>query len=454
MRGSIAIVMWCCALGCSASHDGGDGGSVGAGLDASPRDAREAAPDAGADAGGDAEIETGCLPRATEADLADFDEWTRRFYCQVVAERYEGRLWPDLDSCLRYDPLAWEWRHLVWRAEFIGLREGVLVLDRERMDRCIGELLVDAPGPADRERLGWYVDTGWPVCDALAPRCGPLRPGARCTGWYECGDGQWCDPTLDGLCDTYHCAARLPVGAECVGEVAATSGERRASAEASLCIRASEAEPFRCRRGMVREAVGSGQPCGPMALDHDVIDLVPCARGLYCTDRTDLPGARVCTSAPRVGEPCDNRPGQQPCALGAFCDDGVTCNGPTPITPVPVGAACADEAARDQCDAQHRTECVGDVCVEAGRATGEFCDGGFWVESHIFGVVEIFDFCPAGTFCESPGSRSSTCQPRRALGGACRDSEECDSRCCDTGAATCVEPGTAPHCYVDPCPSR
>ena len=83
------------ALGCSVSHRGED-----------TWDATVPADD-GADSDADGAVEPGCLPRSTAADVAAFEEWTRRLYCEVLAECEEGLRWPDIESCMRYDPFAW-----------------------------------------------------------------------------------------------------------------------------------------------------------------------------------------------------------------------------------------------------------------------------------------------------------------------------------------------------------
>lgn len=191
---------------------------------------------------------------------------------------------------------------------------------------------------------------------------------------------------------------------------AACGGDIRDALFDSTCFGLSAPGGGPEQRRMFRRTRAAGQTCAPI-LDgqggvlfgtcdpSQAYCCFPSARDpSACAIRDSVPG--VCRAASDVGEACTFLPNLQLCKTGLECGADERCAAPR-TTPLPIGAACWDDAAASL----------------LGECTGGYCDIG-------------------GT---------DACAAPRADGEACTAPNECAGEACEAGACAASRLCTAPR---------
>lgn len=398
--------------GCGSTHAPND-----AGMDATV--SREAGPSEASvpDAG------PACLTPLSEVERGRWHERIRRAWCERIDPCDDIYRWPDVETCMRREPLA----HLV-ADRWLARDGGDVVLDVEAAARCLEAMDCPYWRHID-ETFGWVVDRERYLCHPIyRRRCGsPTRASGEACDWFDtCPEDHFCErETCGGTC-----RSRLPTGALCSHEAGADECMRGPAGEFALCFRERDDAPLRCSLGRPAPPAAAGEPCGPLGGPDDVLALVPCADGSRCLPIGDTPLPRACVARGPRGEPCSTAG----CVLGLWCDyDTGTCDDPRVYMPVDVGEPCADDGARFFCRNQWATECLDDVCVEA-RGEGQPCDDDHWSRAG-------FAFWP-GYPCEPAlvCAGDQTCQRPLPLGAECGwPDPSCASGCCRYETGRCAD---------------
>ena len=204
----------------------------------------------------------------------------------------------------------------------------------------------------------------------------------------------------------------------------------RACTLALQCL-ASAGHAARCEGGRCVDATNGpdaagGAQCGAIPAGTDAVTVVGCASGFYCAPAVN--GVGTCRRILTEGSPCTRSYG---CALGLVCLGAAS----TPVT---------------TCRRLNVVDAVGGVCdalLEAGYCNplaGLRCSAAMTCERAGDGTMNapcppgnLTISCQAGLYCDAA---SMTCQPKVAVGAACRADDDCVSgECGDGETPRCLE---------------